>query len=260
MSIQETAQLVNDFKSQIDTPGPKGNELLNKLKLALAIFSFPDANKSQQEVTQQLLLCREILECAALYAVTNQDIPSFERYFAQLKTYYHDYASKLPASQQELPLTGLNLLRLLSKNYLAEFHTELELIPFEKQSNVYIKHPVQLEQYMMEGSYNKVLKATSDVPSKYFSFFMGLLMNTVRDQIASCSEAAYRNVSLGDAQKILAFQNADQLKQYSDSRGWKIENNTIQFKHDSANDKNDIPTLGLIQQTLQYARELERIV
>ena len=27
----------------------------------------------------------------------------------------------------------------------------------EVQSNVYIKHPVSLEQYIMEGSYNKVI-------------------------------------------------------------------------------------------------------
>ena len=40
---------------------------------------------------------------------------------------------------------------------MAEFHTELERLPSkEVQENVYIKHPVSLEQYIMEGSYNKV--------------------------------------------------------------------------------------------------------
>jgi len=34
---------------------------------------------------------------------------------------------------------------------------ELELLSLEDiQTNVYIKHPVQIEQYLMEGSYNKV--------------------------------------------------------------------------------------------------------
>ena len=34
---------------------------------------------------------------------------------------------------------------------------ELELLPVkELQSNIYIKHPVSMEQYLMEGSYNKV--------------------------------------------------------------------------------------------------------
>lgn len=38
--------------------------------------------------------------------------------------------SGAPASQ-EVALTGLNLLRLLVQNRIAEFHTELELIPPE---------------------------------------------------------------------------------------------------------------------------------
>ena len=34
----------------------------------------------------------------------------------------------LPDSQQEYPIIGLNLLRLLVQNRTAEFHTELELL------------------------------------------------------------------------------------------------------------------------------------
>ena len=34
----------------------------------------------------------EILENAAFFSVRIQDIPSFERFLAQLKTYYYDYA------------------------------------------------------------------------------------------------------------------------------------------------------------------------
>jgi 26S proteasome regulatory subunit N12 len=78
-------------------------------------------------------------------------------------------------------ILGLNLLRLLAKNKLAEFHTELELIPLEvHHQNVFVKHPVYLEQCMMEGAYNKVTKARSDVPSDTYSFFMDMLMDTVR--------------------------------------------------------------------------------
>ena len=32
------------------------------------------------------------------YAVTVGDFPMFERYMAQLQTYYHDYSVKLPES------------------------------------------------------------------------------------------------------------------------------------------------------------------
>lgn len=54
-------------------------------------------------------------------------------------------------------LLGLNLLCLLAQNRVAEFHTELELLsPQDIQSNVFIHYPVSLEQYLMEGCYNKV--------------------------------------------------------------------------------------------------------
>lgn len=47
-------------------------------------------------------------------------------------------------------LLGLNLLFLLSQNRVAEFHTELERLPAKDiQTNVYIKHPVSLEQVRM---------------------------------------------------------------------------------------------------------------
>ena len=64
---------------------------------------------------------------------------------------------QLPESQFKYQLLGLNLLCLLSQNRVSEFHTELERLPADKiQNSVYIKHPVSLEQYIMEGSYNKV--------------------------------------------------------------------------------------------------------
>lgn len=43
------------------------------------------------------------------------------------------------------PLTGLNLLRLLSQNRLSEFHTALEVIdPEQLHNNAYIKQAVDL--------------------------------------------------------------------------------------------------------------------
>ena len=40
---------------------------------------------------------------------------------------------------------------------MSEFHTEIErLDPSEIHDDIYIKHPIQIEQYLMEGNYNKV--------------------------------------------------------------------------------------------------------
>jgi len=264
MSLQETAQLLGEFKTLVNQSHPpieRANELLSKLKLALIKFSFPDTKWNPEEEKQHLLICREILENSAFYSIKTNDVASFERFLAQLKAYYYDFADKLPTSAQQYTLLGLNLLRLLAKNKLDEFHTELELIPLDKQiQSVFIKHPVQLEQYMMEGAYNKVLKASNEIPSDYYKFFMGILMETVRDEIADCLTASYNTISLLEAQKILALTSLDLTRQYANKKEWKIENNVIQFKQDTEAEKAEIPTLRLIKQTLHYARELERIV
>jgi len=68
--------------------------------------------------------------------------------------------SDLQDSTYKCELLGLNLLCLLSQNRVAEFHTELELFAYPDVhilENVYIKHAVSLEQYLMEGRYNKVV-------------------------------------------------------------------------------------------------------
>lgn len=69
------------------------------------------------------------------------------------------FRDDLPESSFKCELLGLNLLCLLSQNRVAEFHTELELFAYPDVhilENVYIKHAVSLEQYLMEGRYNKV--------------------------------------------------------------------------------------------------------
>jgi len=111
--------------------------------------------------------------------VAKKDIPAFERYIAQLKPYYLDYSKQgnekynftclkikfakilafrtgLVESAYKYQLLGLNLLYLLSQNRVSEFHTELELLPPDQIHNVYIKHPLSIEQYLMEGRYNRV--------------------------------------------------------------------------------------------------------
>merc|ERR1719502_2426094 len=167
--LKDVVALFDNFKKSFDAGEAAldaAQQLMAKLKIAMLQFSsLPPAAPSapSQSQLQELLLAREILEHGALLSVKAMEIPAFERYVAQLKIYYSDCAATLPASQRQYPILGLNLLRLLAQNRIAEFHTELELIPPELQaSNVYIKYPAQLEQHIMEGSYNKVLSAKRD--------------------------------------------------------------------------------------------------
>ena len=105
----------------------------------------------------------DILEIGAFQAIRSQDVPAFERYLSLLGTYYNDLAyvfqpfatvppssscyenpaqqdeadptvhrsASLPRSVNERPLLALSLLRLLSENRIAEFHTLLETVPKE---------------------------------------------------------------------------------------------------------------------------------
>lgn len=65
-------------------------------------------------------------------------------------------------------------------NQIAEFHTELELIGPERLDNPYIQYPMKIEQYLTEGSYNKVWKSWKDVPAKEYLLFMETLSHTIR--------------------------------------------------------------------------------
>jgi 26S proteasome regulatory subunit N12 len=121
----------------------------------------------------------------------------------------------IPPSERQYPILGLNLLHLLAANRLAEFHTELELIPIEMHKNIYIKHPIQLEQYLMEGAYNKLWNARADVPADTYTFFMDILMDTVRSEIAECSEKAYKSLSVSEAQKSLLFSSPNDLVEFA---------------------------------------------
>ena len=58
----------------------------------------------------------------------------------------------MPESPRMFMLLGLAQTRI------SEFHTELEAIGSQNLKNVYINHPVSIEQALMEGSYNKVSK------------------------------------------------------------------------------------------------------
>lgn len=94
---------------------------LENLKLTLSQISFQQSELS----ASSLVHCRDVLEIGAFFSIETQRIDAFERYFSQLKVYYFDYRDipGLPESTNKYQLLGLNLLRLLSQNRLAEFHT-----------------------------------------------------------------------------------------------------------------------------------------
>lgn len=94
--------------------------ILDSLKLTLSGITF----RADIDVNS-LINCRDVLEIGAFFSIETQRVESFERYLSQLKVYYFDYKDfpGLPESANKFQLLGLNLLKLLSQNRLAEFHT-----------------------------------------------------------------------------------------------------------------------------------------
>ncbi|CAA2985654.1 26S proteasome non-ATPase regulatory subunit 8 homolog A [Olea europaea subsp. europaea] len=238
-------------------------KLLTQLKVTLTEFkSLPPLFEETPNAIQERTLARDIYEHAVFLSVKIEDQDALERDFFQLKPYYTDTHGLQP-STQEHPILGLNLLRLLVQNRIAEFHTELELLPSSALENPCIKHAIELEQSFMEGAYNRVLGARQTVPHEIYVHFMDLLAKTVRDEIAGCSEKAYDSLSINDARQMLLFSSDQDLVKYIEEEHpeWEIRKGFVFFQRakESAPCK-EIPSLQLINQTLSYARELERIV
>jgi len=110
------------------------------------------------------------------------------------------YRSSLPPSKHKFPLWGLNLICLLTQNCITDFHTTLESLPLpadEISVNPFIQHPVNLKQWLMEGSYSKVWNVQEEAPPEEYKFFMDSLMGiiwyvTVKQQSSSHPRAGMR--------------------------------------------------------------------
>lgn len=136
---------------------------------------------------------REILELGAITSLRQMDSASFIRYYQQLQPFYDIERDPSPAAaaagansktSQRSKITGLYLLLLLSSGDTSQFHTVLEGLIVEAslegrsvEDDPFIRYPVELERSLMEGSYDKVWRATksSEVPTEDFGLFSNVI-------------------------------------------------------------------------------------
>jgi len=262
-SLGNVNQMFKELKTEFSKSKPdlkKCGNLLESLKINLLKISYmpTDAKASQQE----LVIARDVLEIGTEYSVAVHDIQAFERYISQLKCYYYDYKNQIPESQNKYKLLGLNLLFLLSQNRVAEFHTELELLPCDSiKTNKFIQHPLALEQYLMEGRYNKLFMAKGNSPAECYNFFIDILLDTVRNEIGACLEKAYERISVQDAAKRLNLPSKDAVQKFGQKRNWTLGSDGFyHFSSETPKAKEPIPSAELAEMAITYARELEMIV
>ncbi|KAK3428192.1 hypothetical protein EUGRSUZ_E00934 [Eucalyptus grandis] len=163
--------------------------------------------------------------------------------FFQLKPYYTNAGGRIPPSPQEYPILGLNLLRLLVQNGIAEFPTKLELLSCATLQNPCIEHAVELD-------------ARQTVPHETYVYFMDLTVPL--DEIARCSKKAYDYLSISDARQMLLCFSDQELAEYvkEEHPEWEIKRGFAYFqKAKESVPLKEIPSLQLINQTWSYARE-----
>ena len=293
MAQQEVKQIISQLDSLKSNQLSQAPQLLSRAKVALlklhALVPSNDANPSD------LLLACHLLERGALASIKLRDTQSFTRYVKQLEPFYavtaEAWANKVgarPANRGKV--TGLYLLLLLSVGDYAGFHTVLEGLEASSgkeqiDKDEFIQYPVRLEQALMEGSYDKVWGETKGerVPSEEFGVFSEVctrigflaapqrsnttqvLVNTIRSEIASCSERAYPSLPISNAKNLLFLDSEGAVVKFAQERNWLAKEGRIYFPQQEeeamAAEKDVMSASGtVIENTLGYARKLETIV
>jgi 26S proteasome regulatory subunit N12 len=99
-----------------------------------------------------------------------------------------------------------------------------------------------------------------NVPSQSYTFFINNLLDTIRDEIASCMEKAYEQISLKECAKMLQ-SDVKWTKQYITNRGWNLgKDDIVRFQVGEKKENDELPTEDLAKMSITYAREMEQIV
>lgn len=188
--MSDLKSLITELHKSLDQKKlDTANEILSRAKRTLLQQNalFPSASTPAQVRSQ----AREILELGAITSLRQMDSASFIRYYQQLQPFYdfeRDTSSTSQAeskTSQRSKITGLYLLLLLSSGDTSQFHTVLEGLIVEAslegrsvEDDPFIRYPVELERSLMEGSYDKVWRATksSEVPTEDFGLFSNVCL------------------------------------------------------------------------------------
>ena len=222
--------------------------------------SLPPRVEETPKASEERVVARDIYESAVLFTSNRGDDAASDRNFALLMPYYLELRDMIPRSEREALVWGLWLLTLLVQNRIAEFHATVELVPSDVMQSPEVTQVMELEGWMMQGSYAKVGSAQNSAVSPYFVPVLQRIVTTVRNEIASCSEAAYKTLQLKDAESIFGVHSND-VPALCSEYGWTIEGDVIILQDQRVQQHRGLPEAEqVIDNCLQYAKELERIL
>lgn len=266
MAERQLAQLVKSLQSG-SASYSTASSALSKAKLLLLQLKAltPSTNMPGSLFT----LARATYEQGALYSIRAKKADAFTRYVSQLEPFYTiPLAKGVTPSPDQNKITGLYLLLLLTQGRYGEFHSQLESLMGQGEdveSDKFLRYPVRLERWLMEGSYDQVWRAMKrgEAPCDEYGVFSEILRAQIRSEIASSSERAYPSLPLGSTKSLLFLDSEGDVVSYARSRGWIVRDGTIYFptvKEEEAASGDKEFSQMIIENTLGYARELETIV
>jgi 26S proteasome regulatory subunit N12 len=268
--IRNAAQTFSQLKASFDSseaPLVKNEKCEDLLQVLMkSLIKFPTfLNPTAVSVTrpQEIALAREALELGVLVSCRRKDLRSMECYHSQLQVYYQDMSdASVHESERRHLLIGLNLMRLLVCSGVSQFHTELESIPKSEYSNIFIKFPIQLERFLMEGSYHKLLHARGQVPSNEYLPVVEMLEDTVRKEVSKCIPKCYPRLSVESARKMLMLQSSADVLEIGKQNAWPLsgDENTFNFGLEDVTGKKSLPFLQVLGDNVHYAAELQKVV
>ena len=208
----------------------------------------------------------KILELAILLSVAAEDLEAMGRHMQQ----YLSTTSSGTATATTTPsphMLGLHVMALLVQNRDAEFHAQLE--QWHDNSTImespFLQFPVTLERKLMVGMYDQILHVS--VPHPSYTFFLHYLQtNTVREAICDTLETSYATLPCSAAAALIGLPTNDKAVQdyiAEEREDWIVEGGTSTITFTPPTNEQDaiLPAAEQwMQQTLQYAGEMEQIV
>lgn len=266
LTVRKVAEYFQKLKAAYDAKNtPKCEEILAAIKHRIIHFpTFLNPCAESKTRAEELMLAREVLEVGVLVSARKKDLEQFELYFSQLQLYYTDInVTELPVSPQYTMILGLNLIRLLVMSRIAQFHSELEKVPHDAHAgNQFIRFAIQLERFLMEGSYNKLLNSRKKAPCNEYLPVVEMLESTVRQEVALCIPHSYAVLSIPAAQKVLMVNSPDEVLQIGRDHGWQLaaDKKCFVFKREEDAAKTEIPFQEMIKQHIHFAADLNMVV
>ncbi len=115
---------------------------------------------------------------------------------------------------------GMKLHLSVSMYLIAEFHTHLEALSSHEQYNPYIKYPIQLERYVMEGNYAKALAGKRD---KVFDVLFQRLQGVVQAKQRLTRTESSTTAGLQSGASLVAIDNAAAVNILSNMIGYATD-------------------------------------